>query len=45
MCPVIDAPASCEMHAAICFLHAKNINATEFHRELCMVYSQNVMGK
>jgi transposase len=42
-CPVIDNTASCEILAVIRFLHAKNMNAAEIHRELCMViYGQNV---
>jgi hypothetical protein len=45
MCPVIDNPASCEIHAVICVLHAKNVSAVEIHRELCAVYSQNVMSE
>jgi hypothetical protein len=28
-----------------CFLHAKNMNAVEIHRELGMVYGQNVMSE
>jgi hypothetical protein len=44
MCPAIDNPVSCEIRAVIRFLHAKNISAAEIHRELCAVYSQNVMN-
>jgi hypothetical protein len=43
MCPAIDNPARREIHAVICFLHAKNITSAELHRELCAVYGQNVM--
>jgi hypothetical protein len=42
---VVDNPASCEIHAVICFLHAKNMSAVEIHLELYMVYSQNVMSE
>jgi hypothetical protein len=45
MCPAIDNPASCEIRAVIRFLHAKNVNAAEIHRELCAVYGQNVMSE
>jgi hypothetical protein len=34
MCPAIDNPASCEIYAVIHFRHAKNMSATEIHREL-----------
>jgi hypothetical protein len=43
MCPAIDNPASCEILAFTCFLHAKNMSAEEIHIELCTVYSKNVM--
>jgi hypothetical protein len=46
MCPAIDNSASYEILGAINFLHAKNMNAAEIHRELCaMVYGQNVMSE
>jgi hypothetical protein len=46
MCPVIDNPASCKIHAVIRFLHAKSMSAAEIHRELCAtVYEQNVMSE
>jgi hypothetical protein len=45
MCPVIDNLASCEIHTAIHFLHAKNMSAVEIHCELCMVYAQNIMSE
>jgi hypothetical protein len=45
MCPVTDNPASCKFHAVIHFLHAKNMNAAEIHRELFAVYSQNVVSE
>jgi hypothetical protein len=42
--PAIDNPASCEIHAVICFLHSKNMTAAKICCELCAaVYSQNVM--
>jgi hypothetical protein len=44
MCPPIDNPATCEIRALIRFLRAKNMSATEIHRELCAaVYGKNVM--
>jgi hypothetical protein len=45
MCPAIDNPASCEIRAAIRFLHAKNFSAAEIHRELCAVYDQNAVNE
>jgi hypothetical protein len=45
MCPTIDNRASCEIHAVIRFLHTKNMSAAELHRELCVVYGQNVMSE
>jgi hypothetical protein len=44
MCPVIDNPASCEIHT-ICFLHAKNKSAVEIHHELYAVYSPSVISE
>ena len=41
---IIAAPASCEVHAVICFLHAEGQSAAEIHRRLCRVYSDNVMS-
>jgi hypothetical protein len=41
---VIDNPASCEISAVICFLHAKNVSAAEIRRKLCAaVYGPNVL--
>jgi hypothetical protein len=31
--------------AVISFLHASNVSAVEMHRELCVVYAQNVMSE
>jgi hypothetical protein len=45
MCPAIDNPTSCKIHAVIRFLHTRNMNAAEIHRELCAVYNQNVMSE
>jgi hypothetical protein len=45
MCLVTDSPASYELSAIICFLHARNMNAAEIHRELRAVYVQNVMSE
>ena len=39
------APASCEVRAAIRFLHAEGQSADEIHRRLCRVYSDNVMSE
>jgi transposase len=38
------APASCEVRAVICFLHAEGQSAAEIHRRLCRVYGDNVMS-
>jgi hypothetical protein len=43
MCPAIDNPTSCEVRAFIRFLHAKNMNAVEVHRQLFTVDGQDVM--
>jgi hypothetical protein len=43
MCPVIDNPAA--KFTVIRFLHAENMSAVEIHRELCAIYSQNVMSE
>jgi hypothetical protein len=46
MCLAIENPASCELHAVIHFLHAKNMSAAEINRELCpVVYGQNVLDE
>jgi hypothetical protein len=45
MCPAIDNPASCEMRAVICFLHVRNMSATEINHALCVVYGQTVMSE
>jgi hypothetical protein len=45
MCPAIDNPISCEIHAVIHFLHVKNMSAAKIHRELCVVYGPNVMSE
>jgi hypothetical protein len=45
MCRVIDNPASCEICAVIHFLCSKNMSAAEIHRELCVVFGQNVMSE
>jgi transposase len=45
MCPVVDNPGSCEIHAVIRFLHAKIMSTVEIHCELCMVYGQNIMSE
>jgi hypothetical protein len=45
MCPAIDNPTIYEIRAIIRFLHAKNMNAAEIHRELCAVYGQNVASE
>jgi transposase len=44
LCLATYNPANCEIRTLIRFLHAKNMNAGEIHRELCAaVYDQNVM--
>jgi hypothetical protein len=43
MCPAIDNPAA--KFTVIRFLHAKNMSAVEIHCELCVIYSQTVMGE
>jgi hypothetical protein len=45
ICPGIDNPTNCEIHAVIRFLHAKNMSAVEIHPELCAVYGQNIMNE
>jgi hypothetical protein len=44
MYPAIDNPASCEIRAVICSLHAKSMSAAGIHSEICAVYDQNVMS-
>jgi transposase len=44
-CPAIDNTASCEFRAHILFLHVKNMSAAEIHRELCVVYGQNLISE
>jgi hypothetical protein len=44
VCHATDNHANCEIRAVIPFLHVKNLNAAEIHRELCAVYGQNVMS-
>jgi hypothetical protein len=36
---------SCEIHVFIRFLHTRIMSALEIHRELCMVYDQNIMNE
>jgi hypothetical protein len=45
MCPATDNPSSCEIRAVINFLHGKIVSYAEIHRELCIVYGQNVMSE
>jgi hypothetical protein len=35
----------CEIRAVNSFLRAKNMSASEIHRELCAVYGQNLMSE
>jgi hypothetical protein len=44
MSPAIDNPASCEIHAVVHFFMLET-SAAEILRELCVVYSQNVMSE
>jgi len=41
---IIATPASCEVRAAIRFLHAEGQSAAEIHRRLCRVYGDNFMS-
>ena len=41
---ITAAPASCEVHAVIRFLHAEGQSAAEIRRRLCRVYGDNVMS-
>jgi hypothetical protein len=43
LCPAIHNPASCEIHAVIRYLHAKNMSSAGMNHELRVVYNQNVM--
>jgi lauroyl/myristoyl acyltransferase len=45
MCPVIDNPASCDIHAVISFRHAKNMSVAEIHPASRTVYDLNVMSE
>jgi hypothetical protein len=45
VCPAIDNLASREILAVIRFLYAKNMRASEIHRELCSVCDQNIMSE
>jgi hypothetical protein len=45
MCPAIDNPASCEIHALFHFLRAKTTSDVEIHHEFCTVYGPNVMSE
>jgi hypothetical protein len=45
MCPAIDNLTSFKICSVIHILYAKNMSAAEFHCELCVVYSQNVMSE
>jgi hypothetical protein len=40
-----DNTDSCEIFAVTRFLHAKNMSAAEIHREICVVYGQNIMSE
>jgi hypothetical protein len=42
MCPAIDNPTSCEIHAVMRSLRAINVSDSELHRELCAVCGQNM---
>ena len=41
---IIAAPASCEVHAVICFLQAEGQSAAEINCQLYRVYGDNVMS-
>ena len=44
MVTITTAPASCEVHAVIRFLHAEGQSVAEIHRRLCRVYGNNVLS-
>jgi hypothetical protein len=44
-CPAIHNSASYKIRAVSRFLCAKYMSAAEIHRELCLVYGQNVMSE
>jgi hypothetical protein len=41
---IIAAPARCEVHDLIRFLHAEGQSVAEIHRRLCRVYGDNIMS-
>jgi hypothetical protein len=45
ICLAIDNPATCEIHAVIHFLYARNMSAAEIHHKLCAVYIQNEISE
>jgi hypothetical protein len=45
MCPAVDNLPSCEIHAVVRFLYAKNMSAVEIHCQLCAFHGQNVMSE
>jgi hypothetical protein len=45
MCLAIDNPTSFKIHTVIHFLFAKNMTVAELHREIYVVYGQNVMSE
>jgi transposase len=40
----IDKRAACEMRSVIRFLHARNMNSADIHRQLCEVYGEYAMS-
>jgi hypothetical protein len=40
----IERPADCEMRSVIRFLNARNVKPADIHRQICEVYSENVMS-
>jgi hypothetical protein len=42
---MIDNPASCKIHAIICFHHATNMSTAQIDCELHTIYSLNVMSE
>ncbi|GBN95742.1 hypothetical protein AVEN_257010-1 [Araneus ventricosus] len=41
----VENSADCEIHFVICFLNAKDLKATEIHRQISEVYEENIMSE
>jgi hypothetical protein len=44
MLDMIERPADCEIRSVIRFLNARNVKPADSHRQICEVYSENVMS-